>query len=134
MKEAKKPIVTIEDYIQQQEKDKQIGLEKIRAAITKVAPKATEVISYQMPAFKQDTVLVYFAVAKNHFGFYPTAKPIEIFKKQLDEKGYSYSKGAIQFPIEKPIPVKLIQDIVKFRILENEIKNSIKKKSSTKNK
>jgi uncharacterized protein YdhG (YjbR/CyaY superfamily) len=78
--------------------------------------------------------LVYFAVAKNHFGFYPTAKPIEIFKKQLDEKGYSYSKGAIQFPIEKPMPVKLIQDIVKFRILENEIKNSIKKKSSTKNK
>jgi uncharacterized protein YdhG (YjbR/CyaY superfamily) len=112
MKEAKKPIVTIDDYIKQQEKDKQIGLEKIRAAIKKVAPKATEVISYQMPAFKQDTVLVYFAVAKNHFGFYPTAKPIEIFKKQLDEKGYSYSKGAIQFPIEKPIPVKLIQDIV----------------------
>ncbi len=134
MKEAKKPIVTIDDYIQQQEKDKQIGLEKIRVAIKKVAPKATEVISYQMPAFKQDTVLVYFAVAKNHFGFYPTAKPIEIFKKQLDEKGYSYSKGAIQFPIEKPIPVKLIQDIVKFRIQENEIKNSIKKKSSTKNK
>lgn len=134
MKEAKKPIVTIDDYIQQQEKDKQIGLEKIRVAIKKVAPKATEVISYQMPAFKQDTVLVYFAVAKNHFGFYPTAKPIEIFKKQLDKKGYSYSKGAIQFPIEKPIPVKLIQDIVKFRIQENEIKNSIKKKSSTKNK
>lgn len=134
MKEAKKPIVTIDDYIQQQERDKQIGLEKIRAAIKKVAPKATEVISYQMPAFKQDTVLVYFAVAKNHFGFYPTAKPIEIFKKQLNEKGYSYSKGAIQFPIEKPIPVKLIQDIVKFRIQENEIKNSIKKKSSTKNK
>lgn len=129
MKEAKKPVVTINDYIKLQEKDKQAGLEKIRAAIKKVAPKATECISYQMPAFKQDAVLVYFAVAKNHFGFYPTAKPIEVFKKQLDEKGYSYSKGAIQFPLDKPIPVKLIQDIVKFRIQDNAISLAAKKKA-----
>ncbi len=127
MKETKKPVLTINDYIQLQEKDKQAGLEKIRVAIKKVAPKATECISYQMPAFKQDTVLVYFAVAKNHFGFYPTAKPIEVFKTQLDEKGYRYSKGAIQFPIDKPIPLKLIQEIVKYRIKQNELTTKAKK-------
>jgi uncharacterized protein YdhG (YjbR/CyaY superfamily) len=129
MKTEKKPIVTIDDYIQQQEKQKQVGLEKIRAAIKKVAPKATEGISYQMPVFIQEGNLVYFAAAKTHFGFYPTAKPIAVFKKQLDEKGYTYSKGAIQFPIDKPIPVKLIQEIVNFRIKENELKIINKKKN-----
>jgi uncharacterized protein YdhG (YjbR/CyaY superfamily) len=128
MKENKKPINTIDDYIQLQEEGKKAGLEKIRATIKKVAPKATECISYQMPAFKQDAVLVYFALAKNHFGFYPTAKPIEVFKKQLDEKGYSYSKGAIQLPLDKPIPVKLIQDMVKYRMQELELKALAKKK------
>ena len=128
MKTAKKSIVTIDDYIQQQEENRQVGLEKIRAAIRKVAPKAIEGISYQMPVFKQEGNLVYFAVAKTHYGFYPTAKPIEVFKKQLDEKGYTYSKGAIQFPIDKPIPIKLIQEIVKFRIKENELKIINKKK------
>lgn len=129
MKETKKQIVTIDDYIQQQDKDKQVGLEKIRAAIQKVAPKAKEGISYQMPVFIQGGNLVYFAVAKNHYGFYPTAKPIEVFKKQLDEKGYVYSKGAIQFPLDKPIPIKLIQAMVKFRIKENEEKAIAKKKT-----
>jgi uncharacterized protein YdhG (YjbR/CyaY superfamily) len=122
MKETKKTFDTIDDYIKLQEKNKQEGLQKIRSIITKVLPKATECIGYQMPAFKQGEHLVYFAVAKNHYGFYPTAKPIEAFKKQLDEKGYKYSKGAIQLPIDKPFPVKLIQDIVKFRLKEVESK------------
>jgi uncharacterized protein YdhG (YjbR/CyaY superfamily) len=128
MKESKKEIVTIDDYIKSQEVDKQKGLQKIRALIKKAAPKATEVISYSMPAFKQDGVLVYFAAFKSHYGFYPTAKPIEIFKKQLDEKGYIYSKGAIQLPIGKPFSTKLIQDIVKYRIKEDDIKALTKKK------
>ena len=132
MKKLHKPIVTIDDYISLQENSKKISLEKIRAIIKKVAPKATECISYQMPAFKQENVLVYFAVAKNHFGFYPSSKPIEVFKKQLDEKGYAYSKGAIQFPLDKPIPVKLIQEIVKYRLKENELKNLAKKISNKK--
>ena len=122
MKQIKASFVTIDDYIKIQEKEKQAGLEKLRTIIKKVAPKATECISYQMPAFKQGENLVYFAVAKNHYGFYPTSKPIDVFKKQLDEKGYSYSKGSIQFPIDKPLPIKLIQDIVKFRLKEVELK------------
>ena len=122
MKQIKATFLTIDDYIKMQEKEKQAGLEKLRTIIKKVASKATECISYQMPAFKQGENLVYFAVAKNHYGFYPTSKPIDVFKKQLDEKGYSYSKGSIQFPIDKPLPIKLIQDIVKFRLKEVELK------------
>ena len=134
MKETKKVLLTIDDYISLQEKSKQAGLQKIRSIIKKVAPKATEGISYQMPVFKQNGNLVYFAAAKNHYGFYPTAKPIEVFKAQLDAKGYTYSKGAIQFPDDKPIPVKLIQEIVKFRIQDNEMKLAAKEnaKKSTK--
>lgn len=128
MKQIKATFLTIDDYIKIQEKDKQAGLEKLRTIIKKVAPKATECISYQMPAFKQGENLVYFAVAKSHYGFYPTSKPIEVFKKQLDEKGYSYSKGAIQFPIDKPFPIKLIQEIVKFRLKEVELKLLAKSK------
>jgi len=128
MKQIKTTFVTIDDYIKIQEKDKQAGLEKLRTIIKKIAPKATECISYQMPAFKQSENLVYFAVAKNHYGFYPTSKPIEAFKKQLDEKGFNYSKGAIQFPIDKPFPVKLIQDMVKFRLKEVELKLLAKSK------
>jgi uncharacterized protein YdhG (YjbR/CyaY superfamily) len=135
MKETKKVLLTIDDYISLHEKSKQAGLQKIRTIIKKVAPKATEGISYQMPVFKQNGNLVYFAAAKNHYGFYPTSKPIEVFKAQLDTKGYTYSKGAIQFPDDKPIPVKLIQEIVKFRIQDNEMKLAAKenaKKSSKK--
>jgi uncharacterized protein YdhG (YjbR/CyaY superfamily) len=129
MKQTKKQVLTIDDYIQIQEKDKQAGLEKMRAIIKKAAPKAIECISYQMPAFKQNENLVYFALTKNHFGFYPTSKPIEAFKTQLDAKGYSYSKGAIQFPIDKPLPVKLIQDIIKFRLKEVALKQISKTKA-----
>jgi uncharacterized protein YdhG (YjbR/CyaY superfamily) len=132
MKDSKKELVTIDDYIKIQDKEKQVRLQKLREIIKKAAPKATECISYQMPAFKQNGVLVYFAAAKNHFGFYPTAKPIEAFKKQLDEKGYTYSKGAIKIPIDKPIPSKLIQDIVKYRIKEDELKALTKEKKSVK--
>ena len=127
MKALKKPILTIDDYIKVQEKDKQVGLQELRAIIKKAAPKATEGIGYQMPVFIQNGHLVYFAAFKNHYGFYPTSKPIEVFKEILDKKGYTYSKGAIQFPVDQAFPVKLIQDMVKFRIKENEIKALAKK-------
>jgi uncharacterized protein YdhG (YjbR/CyaY superfamily) len=127
MKKIQIPCVTIDDYIQQQDKERQAGLVKLRSIIKKAAPKAVEGISYHMPVFIQEGSLVYFALFKNHYGFYPTAKPIEIFKKQLDEKGYVYSKGGIQLPLDKPFPVKLIQDMVKFRVQENEMKALAKK-------
>lgn len=117
-------IETIDDYITAQPLEKRASLEKFRIIIQKAAPKATEVISYGMPAFKQEGILVYFAAFKNHYGFFPTASPIIVFKKEL--LPYKTSKGAIQFPVEKPLPVKLIQAIVKYRIAQNKEKAAIK--------
>ncbi len=91
--------------------------EELRQAIKKAAPKSVEVISYNMPAFKMNKVLVYYAVAKNHIGFYPTPGPIIAFSKEL--KDYHTSKGAIQFPINDQMPLSLIKKIVKFRVLQD---------------
>ncbi|HYJ63890.1 MAG TPA: DUF1801 domain-containing protein [Parafilimonas sp.] len=107
---------TIDEYIAAQEDDRKSVLRQFRKIIKAAAPKAEEVISYGMPAFKQGSVLVYFSAMKEHYGFYPTSKPIEIFKDKL--KPYKTSKGAIQFPVDKPIPEKLIIEIVKYRLKE----------------
>lgn len=117
MKTNLKEIKSIDDYINQFSGEIKSKLETIRAAIKKTAPKAVEVISYGMPAFKQNKILVYFAVGKNHIGFYPTPKPIVIFSKELE--GYKTSKGAIQFPLDKKIPLTLISKITKFRVKED---------------
>jgi uncharacterized protein YdhG (YjbR/CyaY superfamily) len=93
------------------------ALEQLRHTIKQAAPMATETISYGMPAFKQNKVLVYYAAYKHHIGFYPTPKPIVHFKEEL--KKYNTSKGAIQFPIDKPLPLTLIKKIVKFRAEED---------------
>ncbi len=92
-------------------------LEEIRAIINKAAPKATEVISYGMPAFKQHGVLVYYAGYKNHIGFYPTGSGIEAFKDELI--GYKWSKGAVQFSLDQPLPKALITQMVEFRMEED---------------
>ncbi len=107
----------IDDYIKTFPPDIQAKLGKMRQTIRQAAPEAEEVISYQMPAFKQNGILVYFAAQKQHMGFYPTASGIEAFKKDLTP--YKYSKGAVQFPLDKPIPFDLVEKIVKFRVKEN---------------
>jgi uncharacterized protein YdhG (YjbR/CyaY superfamily) len=92
-------------------------LQQMHVTILKAAPKAEEVISYQMPAYKYFGILVYFAGYKNHIGFYPTASGIEAFKKELSV--YKGAKGSVQFPLDKPLPVALISKIVKFKLKEN---------------
>ena len=92
-------------------------LSTIRATIRKAAPQAVETISYQMPTFKLNGNLIHFAAYKNHIGLYPAPRAIEKFKKQLAR--YEGSKGAIQLPLDEPIPVDLISDIVKFRVKMN---------------
>ena len=89
-------------------------LQQLRSIIKKAVPKAEEVISYNMPAYKLNGILVYFAGYENHIGFYPTSKPIEVFKEEL--AAYKTSKGAIQIPLNAPLPSDLIQRMVKFRI------------------
>jgi uncharacterized protein YdhG (YjbR/CyaY superfamily) len=93
------------------------GLTEIRKTIKAAAPDAEEVISYNMPAYRLHGILVYFAAMKNHYGFYPTAAPMDHFKEKL--KKYETSKGAIRLPLDEPIPVKLIAEIVKWKIKDN---------------
>lgn len=103
----------IDNYINMFSGDIKKKLQQLRQNIKNIIPEAKEVISYGMPAFKSKTVLVYFAAYKNHIGFYPTPSAIIKFKKDLVQ--YKTSKGAIQFPLDKPLPLELIKDIVKFR-------------------
>src|ERR1051325_10431200 len=114
----------INTYIASYPKETQKLLQQVREAIQEVAPEATEVISYSMPAFKLNGLLVWFAAHTKHIGFYPRASGIATFKKEL--AAYKNAKGSVQFPFEKPLPLALIKKIVKFRVMENEQK--IKKK------
>lgn len=117
---------SIDTYIAAQPIEKRAALERMRAIIKNAAPKAIESISYNMPVFKQDGVLVYFAAFKNHYGLFPYPKTIEIFKKEL--KQYKTSKGGIQFPVDKPLPAQLIKAIIKSKILQNKEKAELKNK------
>lgn len=101
-------------------------LQKMRKAIKQAAPKAEEMISYNMPAVKQHSVLVWYAAAKAHIGFYPKPEAIMAFKDKL--KNYKTSKGAIQFPLDKPMPLSLIKEIVKYRLAEDAEQAKAKKK------
>ena len=100
-------------------------LKQLRLAIKKAAPKAEEVISYGMPSFKQNGMLVYYAAYKNHLGFYPTGKGITAFQKEVAK--YKWSKGTVQFPLDKPLPIRLITRIVKYRVKENQFNVKLKR-------
>lgn len=115
----------VEKYYSSIPEELRILLGKMRTTIKSVVPDAEEVISYGMPAFKQNGILVYFAAFKNHIGFYPTSSGIEAFKNELTD--YKWSKGAIQFPIDKPLPITLIKRIVKFRAKEDREKTKMRK-------
>lgn len=118
---SKIEFTSIDEYILVQPVKVRAALKILRQTIKKAAPDAEEVISYQMPAFKFHGVLVYFAAFKNHFSFFPTSSGVRMFKEKL--KSFETSKGTIKFPLDKPIPVKLITEIVRFRVKENLEKN-----------
>ena len=108
---------TIDQYIATFPVSTQKILEEMRAIIHEAAPEASEKISYQMPTFYLNGNLVHFAAYERHIGFYPTPSAIEAFAGELSP--YKTSKGAIQFPIDQPIPRDLVKKIVKFRLEEN---------------
>jgi uncharacterized protein YdhG (YjbR/CyaY superfamily) len=118
-------IKNVDDYIKQFPENVQASLQKLRNTIKIAAPKAEEVISYMMPAYKYNGMLVYFAGYKNHIGFYATPTGHEAFKKELAT--YKSGKGSVQFPLDKPVPFKLVAQIVKFRVKRNEEKAVEKK-------
>ena len=124
MKSAKPD--SVDTYIADFPEGTQILLKQIRSTIKNAAPDAEEVISYSMPGYKLDGMLVYFAAYKNHIGFYATPTGHEKFKKELSV--FKTGKGSVQFPIDNPLPLKLISEIVKYRVKENRIKAMTRKK------
>lgn len=113
-------IKTVDEYISSFPASTQKLLKQMRATIKKAAPKAEEDISYGMPAYKYNGKrLVYFAGYKNHIGFYATPTGHSAFAKELSK--YKEGKGSVQFPIDAPLPLELVTEIVKFRVQENEL-------------
>lgn len=109
----------VDDYVAAQPAALHAKLKQLRTLIKKAAPGAVEGISYGMPAFQyRGHPLVYFAAFKNHFGFYPQPKAISVFKDRL--AGFELSKGTIRLPQNEPLPVQLLTDLVKFRVLDTE--------------
>jgi len=117
---------SIDEYISQFSVEIQEILETLRNVIQESAPDAIEKISYQIPTFHLHGNLVHFAAYKNHIGFYPTSSGIAAFIHELSE--YTSSKGAVQFPLDRPLPYELISKITKFRVAENIKKAEEKKK------
>jgi uncharacterized protein YdhG (YjbR/CyaY superfamily) len=116
---AKGPPKSIDEYLAGVPEPARTTLQKIRAAIRSAAPpEATETISYGMPAFKHNGVLMWFASFSNHCSLFPTASVIEAFRDEL--KGFRISKGTVQFPTDKPLPAALVKKMVKLRVAQNE--------------
>jgi uncharacterized protein YdhG (YjbR/CyaY superfamily) len=107
----------VDEYIASFPFEVQRILQGLREAIREAAPEADEAISYKMPALKQNGVLVWFAAFKDHVSFFPKVSAIVAFQDRLVP--YRTSKGTIQFPLDKPIPLDLVKDIVRFRVKEN---------------
>ena len=116
MKANKNKMQTVDDYISLLPEQTQGIMQSLRKAIREAAPAASEIISYKMPAFKMNNIVVWYGAFKNHVGFFPTAEAIGVFKKELSK--YKTSKGTIHFPFEKPLPLGLVKKIVKFRVKE----------------
>jgi uncharacterized protein YdhG (YjbR/CyaY superfamily) len=113
---------TTEEYIARCPAEVRPILEELRAVIKETVPEAQERIGYQMPGYYLRGALVWFGVHTNHIGFYPTGEGIAAFKHELS--GYKTSKGAVQFPLDQPIPYDLVRRIVRHRLAENMKKSS----------
>ena len=108
----------------------QASLKKLRKLIQQLVPDATEDIKYGMPTFVLQGNMVHFAAYQHHIGFYPAPAVIVQFEKQL--KGYKTSKGAIQFPIDEPLPFELITSMVKYRLKLHQESLAIKEMTKSK--
>lgn len=117
MDKGREKFRTVDEYINTFPPDVRAKLTEMRTAIRNAAPDAVEKISYNMPAFAQNGILVYYAAFKKHIGFYPTASGIAAFLNELS--AYKASKGAVQFPLEKPLPLDLVDRMVRFKVREN---------------
>ena len=113
---------SIDEYITSFPKPIQAKLKQLRSLIKHIIPEAREKICYRIPTFYLNGNLVHFAAYSKHIGFYPTSSGIKNFKNELSK--YKHSKGAVQFPIDEPLPIDLITRIVRFRANENKGKKN----------
>lgn len=118
--------ISVAEYISNLPAKSRRKLKEMRELIREAAPRAEELISYNMPAFKWHGMLVWYGAHTDHVGFYPTGSGVAKFKKELEK--FVCSKGTIQFPLDRALPAGLITKIVKFRVHENEEKAKAKAK------
>src|SRR5271157_2908584 len=121
----------IDGYISQFPAEVQAILQKVRTTISSAAPEAKETISYQMPAFKQHGMLVYFAAWEKHIGLYPPISGDKALAKAVAR--YAGPKGNLQFPLDEPIPFNLIERLVKLRVKQDTAKAAEKRKKKSQN-
>ncbi len=114
------PPRTIDEYIAAFSPEVQAILERIRSTIRAAAPDAQETISYRIPAFTRNGTLVYFAAFKAHIGFYPPVRGDARLEKAIAP--YAGEKGNLRFPLDQPIPYRLIERIVKHRVKQTSAK------------
>ncbi len=117
---------TVDEYMGSLEGVALEKAKKIRAIIKETLPEAEEKISYNMPTYKSSENLVHFAVAKNHMGFYPAPSGISHFEEKFKARKYKYSKGAVQFPMDEPLPEQLIKEICHYRAQQAQLKTKKK--------
>ena len=113
---ARPQYTTIDEYIATFPDEIQERMQMLRNTIKEQAPDATEKISWAMPTFWLNGNLVHFAGHKFHIGFYPGGEAVQVFEARLKE--YKTSKGAIQFPNDRPLPLELVREIVKYRVAQ----------------
>jgi uncharacterized protein YdhG (YjbR/CyaY superfamily) len=121
------PAESVEKYVRDFPTEVKKRLLTLRSMVLELAPEATEKISYRMPAYFLNGRLLYFAAHKNHIGFYPMASGILFMEDKL--QGYVHATGSVQFPHDQPLPLKLIRQIIVFRVKENRTKGVKKKKA-----
>ena len=121
-----KKVKDVDEYISMFPEETQTLLSQLRDVVKNTVPKATEVISYNMPAYMLEGRLLYFAAFSKHIGFYPMTSTIANFEKSLAL--YKHAKGSVQFPLDQPLPVTLITKMIKFRAKENIIRAKEKKR------
>jgi uncharacterized protein YdhG (YjbR/CyaY superfamily) len=117
----------IDEYIATFPAEVRTVLEKVRQTVRDVAPDAEETISYQMPAFRRQGILVYFAAWTNHIGLYPPISGDKTLQRAVAH--YAGPKGNLQFPLNEPIPYHLIEKIVKLRVKQDSAKAAAKRKT-----
>lgn len=123
---------SVDEYLALQPDDLRKKLQVLRQTILQAVPKAEEIISYQMPAYRYKGMLAYFGVAKRHYALYVSPENLNQFRHKLS--GFSLTKSAIHFPLDMPVPVDLVKEILQnaFRknIEKEELKKTVKSKKN----